>query len=237
VVLPVVGSGLLTSDTAARQVIIVIALAGVAIVALLIAGVAYLNDQRRGARRRAGDDDLYTTTPLAVHDDESRRHARGSEHHAFTGLRIPRWVQAGSLLIALGITWSVAERLRPNDRYAQAITNTARAAGIGRARPDPVETPDDFDLTPDSSPAFAFRVRDWVARNGGGCSGLLEVTKGHPSGWSLSARVHDNRGQLIDSARTRVRELREGEVVEFSFPNADCERIGAWDVRGARPTP
>jgi hypothetical protein len=236
-VLPVVGSGWFASDAPARQVIIVIALAGIAIIALLVAGIAYLNDQRRGTRRRGGYDELYTTTPLPMHEDDLPRHARGAEHHAFTGLRIPRWVQAGSLVIALGITWSVAERLRPNDRYSEAITSTARAAGIGRARTDPEETPEDLDLAPDSNPAFAFRVRDWVTRNGGGCSGRLEVTKGHPSGWSLSARVHDNRGQLIDSARTRVTELREGQVVEFSFPRADCDRIGAWDVRGARPMP
>jgi hypothetical protein len=46
--------------------------------------------------------------------------------------------------------------------------------------------------------------------------------------------VHDDQGQLIDSARTRVATLRAGDVVEFNFPHADCDRIGAWDVHGAR---
>jgi hypothetical protein len=98
----------------------------------------------------------------------------------------------------------------------------------------PEDSPEDLDLSPDSSPAFAFQARDWVDRPGGGCAGRLEVTKGEPNAWSLTARVHDGRGQLIDTARARVASLRAGEVVEFSFPRADCDRIGAWDVRGAR---
>lgn len=235
-VLPALHSGWLAPDGAARQVLIVIGLAAIAIIALLVAGVAHLSEQRRATARR-GDDELFTTTPLPLSRDEAARHARGSEHRAFSGLRIPRWVQAGSLLVALAITYAVAQRLRPNDRYAGTITSSARAAGLGRARPDPEETPEDLDLATDSNPVFAFRVRDWVARDGGGCAGRLEVTKGQPSAWNLTARVHDNRGQLIDTARARVTALREGEVIEFSFPRADCDRIGAWDVRGAKPTP
>ena len=236
-VMPALESGWFVPDGAARQVVIVVTLAAIAIVALLVAGIAYLNDQRRASRRRGDADQLFTTTPLPMPGEEMARQARGSEHHAFTSLRIPRWVQAGSLLVALAITWSVAKRLRPNDRYADVITSSARAAGIGRGRPDPEETPEDLDLTPDANPPFSFRVQDWAARDGGGCAGRLEVTKGHPNPWSLTARVHDNRGQLIDSARTRVASLREGDVVEFLFPRADCDRIGAWDVRGTRSTP
>ena len=236
-VLPAFDSNWFGGSGAGRQVLIVVALAAVAIGALLVAGAAYLNDQRRTGRRRGEDDDLFTTTPLPLSADEIERHSRGSPHHAFTGLRIPRWVQAGSLVVALGITWTVAQRLRPNDQYADAAASRARAIGAGQARPDPEETPEDLDLTPDSNPAFAFRVRDWIARDGGGCAGRLEVTKGQPSPYTLTARVHDNRGQLLDTARARVPTLREGEVVEFSFPRADCDRIGAWDVRGAKASP
>jgi len=234
VVLPSFGSAWFPANSGGRQVMIVIALAGIAIVALLVAGAAYLNNQRAGSRRRHDDDDLFTTTPLPTSGSDSSRAPWGADHHAFTGLRIPRWVQAGSLIVALGITWSVAQRLRPNDPYANALASSARAAGIGRARPDPEETPEDLDLVPDSNSALAFRVRDWVARDGGGCSGRLEATKAQSSPWTLTARVHDSRGQLIDSARTRVDALREGDVVEFSFPRADCDRIGAWDVHGAK---
>ena len=67
--------------------------------------------------------------------------------------------------------------------------------------------------------------------------GRLEVTKGESSSWSLTARVHDDHGQLLDSARTRVSTLRKGDVVEFRFARAACDRIGAWDVRGDRRTP
>src|SRR6185295_11728048 len=133
--------------------------------------------------------------------------------------------------------WVVAQRMSPSDGPMQVAVQTARAAASGRAADDTPDSPEDLDLAPDSSPAFAFRARDWVARTGGGCAGRLEVTKGAPSAWSLTARVHDGKGQLIDTARTRVSQLREGEVVEFSFPRADCDRIGAWDVRGARHTP
>jgi hypothetical protein len=105
-------------------------------------------------------------------------------------------------------------------------------AAVGRDVAD--DSPEDLDLSPDSAPPFSFRVRDWVPRGEGGCAGRLEVTKGEPSAWSLTARVHDGQGQLIDTARASVSGLQEGQVVEFSFPRADCDRIGAWDVRGAR---
>ena len=103
-VVPALESGWFMPDGAARQVVIVVTLAAIAIVALLVAGIAYLNDQRRASRRRGDADQLFTTTPLPMPREEMARQARGSEHHAFTSLRIPRWVQAGSLLVALAIT-------------------------------------------------------------------------------------------------------------------------------------
>ena len=218
-----------------RQTVIVIALAAVAVVALLVAGAAFLNNLRNHPRGIDGEE-VFTATPLAMGED-SGRHARLSAHHAFSTLRIPRWVQAGSLVAALAITWVVAQRLQPAESRLQITGVSARAAAARRSADDAPDSPEDLDLVQDSSPAFAFRVRDWVARAGGGCAGRLEVTKGAPSAWSLTARVHDGKGQLIDTARARVSQLREGEVVEFSFPRADCDRIGAWDVRGARPTP
>ena len=60
------------------------------------------------------------------------------------------------------------------------------------------------------------------------------MIEGESSAWNLTARVHDGRGQVLDSARTRVGTLRQGDVVEFNFARADCDRIGAWDVRGDR---
>lgn len=226
----------LAPNGSGREVVIMTALAAIAVVALLIAGAAFLND----ARHRAGhadDDELFTTTPLPMGKEESARHGRASANHAFSTLRIPRWVQAGSLLAALAITWVVAQRIGPQDARPRMMTESERAAAAGRTPDLTQDSPEDLDLMPDSSPAFAFRVRDWVARSGGGCAGRLEVTKGTPSGWSLTARVHDGKGQLIDTAHARVTGLREGEVVEFTFPRAECDRIGAWDVRGARHLP
>lgn len=205
-----------------RQVVIVIVLAVIAITALLIAGAAHLRAQRHRGRR-PDEDQLFTSTHFG-HE---------SPHHDFTVLRIPRWVQAGSLLVALVITWAVAQRFQPNGR-----TSAAAEERQARASASSVEVgdglPEDLSLTPDSDASFAFQAREWVARRGGGCEGRLVVTKGETSAWSLTARVHDEEGQLIDTAHARVSALRVGDVVEFSFPRADCDRIGAWDVRGAR---
>ena len=210
---------------------IVIVLAVIAIAALLIAGAAFLRDQRQRARL-SSDEQLFTATPIPMARDELARLAREStSHHAFTGLRIPRWVQAGSLLAALVVTWSVAERVAPNSGMSPVKRGTRASASTSDLSE---ASPENLDLTRDSGPTFAFQARDWVTRRGGGCEGQLVVTKGEPNAWTLTARVHDDEGQLIDTAHTRVTALRVGDVVEFNFPRADCDRIGAWDVRGDR---
>jgi len=217
-----------------RLVVIVIVLAVIAVTALLIAGAAFLRDQHQRARL-AGEEPVFTTTPLALSRDERSRFARDSSpHDAFKPLRIPRWVQVGSLLVALVVTWGVAERVSPSSGTPASAQNgttaTASASDLREA------SPENLDLAPDSAPRFALQARDWVSRKGGGCEGQLVVTKGEASAWTLTARVHDDEGQLIDTAHTRVSTLRVGDVVEFNFPRADCDRIGAWDVRGDRQT-
>ena len=215
-----------------RQVVIVVALAVIAVTALLVAGSAFLRDQRQRARS-SGDEELFTTTPLPMGRDEQARFARGSSpHDAFSGLRIPRWVQVGSLLAALVITWSVAQRVSPDSNLRMSGKKKALASASAS---DPGEaSPQDLDLALDEGPTLAFQARDWVTRRGGGCEGQLVVTRGEPNAWMLTARVHDDEGQLLDTAHTRVSALRVGDVVEFNFPRADCDRIGAWDVRGDR---
>ena len=213
--------------------VIVIVLAAIAIIALLVAGSAFLRGERHRARR-SDDEELITTTPFPVANEELGRFSReSSPHHAFSTLRIPRWVQAGSLLAALLITWGVAQRVGPNDAGARSRNEDQRVAAVAAAR-DVADSPEDVDPAQDSNPPFAFQARNWVTPIGGGCAGRLEVTRGDPSAWSLTARVHDRQGRLIDTAHARVTTLRTGDVVEFSFPRADCNRIGAWDVRGAR---
>lgn len=235
VLLPAVGSPWV--DGRGRPVILVIALAVVAIVALLVAAAAHLNGQRHRTRSAIDDEELFTTTPLPLPTEELARLAKQSSRHEFRAFNLPRWVQLGSLIAALGMTWFVAQRLKPGDRSANAASRSiARIGAAERTRDEPSASPEDLDLSPDSAPAFAFRVRDWVERDGG-CAGLLEVTKGEPRSWNLTARVHDGQGQLIDTARARVATLREGDVVEFTFPRAHCDRIGAWDVRGSRRDP
>jgi hypothetical protein len=230
--LPSFNSAWFSQTGVGRQMVILLVLAAIAVLALLIAGSAFLRGERR-SRSAIDDEELFTTTPLPMPQEQLARLAKQSPQHAFTVLRIPRWMQAGSLVVALGITWMVARRLAPGDGVLRGKSDVSGARAAG-ARDVAEDSPEDLDLAADSSPAFAFRVRDWVARDGGGCSGRLEVTKGEPNGWSLVARVHDGKGQLIDTARARVATLREGDVVEFAFPRADCDRIGAWDVRGAR---
>jgi hypothetical protein len=217
---------------AGRQVAIVIGLAIIAIVALLVAAAAHLREQHQRARA-AGDEELFTTTPLPMPREELARLERESPIHGFKQFGVPRWLQAASLLAALVVTWYVAQRVSPGKGKSRQSVEPTPVAGASRDR-DAEESPEDLDLVPDSSSTFVFRVRDWVASSGGGCAGRLEVTKGESNAWTLLARVHDNRGQLIDTARARVPALRQGDVVEFTFPRADCDRIGAWDVSGVR---
>jgi hypothetical protein len=212
--------------------VIVIVLAAIAITALLVAGVAFLRDQRQRGRR-FDDEQVFATTPIPLPRDEFGSLGRESPHHAFSTLRIPRWVQAGSLLVALLITWGVALRVQPNAGIA-APTEERQTRGESSAKDVSDGSPEQSDAASDSAPTFAFQARDWVTRRGGGCEGRLVVTKGEANAWSLTARVHDEDGQLIDTARMSVRALRVGDIVEFNFPRADCDRIGAWDVRGAR---
>ena len=230
VALPSIDSAWFGRTAPDRQVVIVIVLAVIAIAALLVAGAAFLRDQRQ--RGRLSSDELFTTTPLPMARDERASLARESpSHHAFAALRIPRWVQVGSLLVALGVTWSVAQRVGPNAGKSAAkrgMRASANTSDVSEA------SPETLDPTPDSGPTFAFQARDWVTRRGGGCEGQLVVTRGEPNAWTLTARVHDDEGQLIDTAHTRVSALRVGDIVEFNFPRADCDRIGAWDVRGNR---
>ena len=212
--------------------VIVIVLAVIAVTALLVAGSAFLRDQRQRARFSA-DEQLFTTTPLPLGRDEQARFAGASSpHDPFNGLRIPRWVQVGSLLAALVITWVVSQRVAPNSGLRmtgkRGTPAAASASNLSEA------SPEGLGLASGEGPTFAFQARDWVTRRGGGCDGQLVVTQGEPSAWTLTARVHDDEGQLIDTAHTRVSALRVGDVVEFNFPRADCDRIGAWDVRGDR---
>ena len=241
VLLPALDSDWFSRTGGAQPITMLIGLAALAILALLIASAAH-GRGRRDRARRPDDDDLFTTTPLPMAgDDRPGGRRAASPQDAFGGLRLPRWIQVGSLVIALGMTWVVYERIRPDGSGAPSNGDGVRIGGVriggaDRANADIPESPEDLDLSPDSAPAFGLRARDWVVR-GGGCAGMLEVTKGAPSAWSLTARVHDDQGRLIDSARTRVTALRAGELVEFRFPRTACDRIGAWDVRGDRRGP
>ena len=164
-----------------------------------------------------------------------RQEAR-QRRHALAPRRLPPWVQLGSVAVALGITFIAAQRLRTDEPAKDGqpvVTDAGRS--VDRADADD-GSPASLDLAPTSGPPFQFRSRDFIAA-ATGCTGRLEVSKGAPGAWNLTARAHDERGQLVDSAFARVGNLREGEVVEFRFPRASCERIGAWDVSGARRDP
>jgi hypothetical protein len=235
--LPALNSAWLEGRT--RPIALLVGFAIVAILALFVASAALLNDQRHRKRSAIDDEELFTTTPLPMPKEELARLKRQSPH-AFSGVRLPRWLQIGSILAALVVTYAVAQRIQPadgrngTDNRGQLVL---RGGAADRTRGDDTnDSPEDLDLTPASAPAFAFRVREWVASNGG-CAGLMEVTKGEPRSWNLTARVHDGRGQLMDTAHARVSALTEGEVVEFRFPRVACDRIGAWEVRGAPRTP
>ena len=217
-----------------RSILLLVGLAAIAIIALLVAAAAHRRSESRRSRTSIDDAELFTTTPLPMPAEELARLANASSQHAYSSFRLPRWVQLGSLVVALGFTWYVAQRIRPNTGNTPSLGGGRMTIGAAdRSRGDTTDSPEDLDLSPASAPPFSFRARGWVA-SGAGCEGRLEVTKGEASGWHLTARVHDSRGQMIDSARTRVASLRPGDVVEFTFARAACDRIGAWDVRGDR---
>lgn len=232
--LPVLDSGWLDHG-GTRSILLLVGLATVAIVALLIAAAAHRHNESRRSRTSIDDEELFTTTPLPMPTEELARLAKNPPPHAYSSFRLPRWVQLGSLFVALGFTWYVAERIRPNTGNTGSSRDGGRMliGAADRSRDDTTDSPEDLDLSPGSAPPFSFRARDWVA-SGAGCEGRLEVTKGEANAWDLTARVHDSQGQMIDSARTRVASLRQGDVVEFRFARAACDRIGAWDVRGDR---
>jgi len=233
--LPAFDSAWLNQSAAVRPIVMLVGLAVVAIVALLTASAAHRRGQRQRSRR--DEEELFTATPLPLSGD-ARLRRESSQHHAFSALKLPRWLQVGSLVVAMGITWMVSERLRPaNERFTRG-DGTARqgdvtAAGAGRDPGDGQPSPEEAELPPEGAAPFSFRVVEWVPR-GSGCAGRLEVTKGASSAWSLTARVHDDHGRLLDSAQTRVAALEPRNVVEFRFTRAACARIGAWDVRGTR---
>jgi hypothetical protein len=233
VIIPVFDSGLFEGGSA-RTIAVLVALAGIAIFALLVAAAALRSSQGGRRRNSIDDEELFTTTPLPMPKEELARLAKNPPHQAYASLKLPRWVQVGSLFVALGFTYAVAQRMRPNDGRSSDLYGGSRAPSVAadRAGDAVTDSPENLDLSPDSAPPFSFRARDWVA-SGAGCEGRLEVTKGQSNAWNLTARVHDARGQVLDSARTHVASLREGDVVEFTFDRATCERIGAWDVRGA----
>jgi len=241
---PAIDPGLLGLSWRAGPVALLIALGAVAVLALLVAAAAYGHDTRRRSRTAVEDDsDLFTTTPLPMPKEElARMAAEPPPHHAFREHRLPRWVQVGSVVAALVITWVVAGRLRPPDGVARsdadssasAASNSEPTASADPPPAIPVEASYDPDDGDGPTP-FAFRALAWVVTGpASGCTGRLEVTRGTPTGWNLVARVLDDQGGLLDSARARVAGLREGEVVEFTFARATCDRIATWDVRGDR---
>ena len=234
--LPFVDSGLF-GQSGTGAILLLVGLAAVAILALIVASAAHRI--KHSQRRDAGDDEeLFTTTPLPVPKEELARMRATARQGAYRQPTLPRWVQVGSVAVALGLTWYVSQRTDPSGRarapFSDSVRSIASRAGAAdRSRADTDDSPEDLDLSPDSAPPFSFRAGDWIV-NGSGCAGRLVVTKGEPNSWMLTARVHNGVGQLLDTARARVASLHEGDVVEFKFSNASCDQIGAWDVRGAR---
>jgi hypothetical protein len=235
--LPLVDSGWF-GQSGTGAILLLVGLAAIAIVALLVASAAHRikHNQRRDA---VDEEELFTTTPLPLPKEEMARMRAKPPHGAYRQPALPRWVQVGSIIVALGMTWYVARRTGPSGRPKTPFSNSVRpnaspAGAADRAGPETDDSPEDLDLSPDSAPLFSFRAGDWIT-SGAGCTGHLVVTKGEPNAWTLTARVHNGVGQLLDSARARVTSLREGDVVEFKFSRATCDQIGAWDVRGARP--
>jgi len=227
-------------DSGGRPIALIVALAIIAVVSLIVAAAAHSREHPR-TRSAHDESDLFTTTPLPMSQEElarMRKEAKEARRRVSEPGRLPRWLQLGSVLVACGFTYIAAQRLRMDESTeaggveSSTVTEARAADGPAEAVGD---SPESLDQAPDSAP-FSFRAREFVAMNGG-CTGWLEVTKGAPAPLTLTARVHDDRGQLIGTAHARVETLQPGDVVEFRFRRTACDRIGAWDVRGDRRTP
>jgi len=226
-------------DSGGRPIALILGLAVIALVSLIVAAAAHAREHRSRKRSRHDESELFTTTPLPMAKEDlarMRAEVRADRRRASDPRGLPRWVQLGTLIIACAITYATSQRLRTDDSL------TARTPASTRTRDVPVadgsgepvdESPENIDPTSASAPPFAFRARDFVAMSGG-CTGKLEVTRGVSTAWTLTARVHDDRGQLLDTARAHVDLLRSGDVLEFRFRRTPCDQIGAWDVQGAR---
>ena len=226
-------------DAEGRPIAVIVALAIIAVVSLIVAAAAHGREHPR-TRSEHDEADLFTTTPLPMSQEElarMRREAKEARRRVSEPGRLPRWVKLGSVLVACGFTYIAAQRLRVESTETAGVESSTMSEA--RAADGPAElvddSPESLDLAPDSAP-FSFRAREFVAMDGG-CTGRLEVTKGAPAPLTLTARVHDDRGQLIGTARARVETLQPGDVVDFRFRRTACDRIGAWDVRGDRRTP
>lgn len=226
-------------DSGGRPIALIAVLAIIAVVSLIVAAAAHTRQHRSRTRSQHNESELFTATPLPMATEELARmrdEAREDRRRASEPPGLPRWVQVGTLIVACAITYAAAQRLR-TDESPTARTPASTGASDLRVADGPGkpadESPANLDLAPDSSPPFAFRAREFVAMSGG-CTGRLEVTKGARAAWTLTARVHDDRGQLLDSAPARVDVLRSGDVLEFRFRRTSCDRIGAWDVQGIR---
>jgi hypothetical protein len=235
--LPLVDGGWF-GQSGTGTILLLVGLAAVAILALLVASAAHrIKHSKRDDS--INDEELFTTTPLPLPKEELARMRANPPHRAHRTPTLPRWVQVGSVAVALGMTWYVAQRTGPSGRPKMAFSDSvraiaSRAGAADRSGPESDDSPEDLDLVPDSAPPFSFRAGDWIT-SGAGCAGRLVVTKGEPNAWMLTARVHNGVGQLLDTARARVTSLSAGDIVEFKFSRATCDQIGAWDVRGARP--
>src|SRR5688572_23666446 len=131
-----------------RPIVLLIGFAALAILALLIASAAHRRGQHHRTRG-SNDDQLFTATPLPLSNAEiARLRRQPSPQQAFSGLRLPRWLQVGSLAVALGMTWMVSQRIGPDGQRRNNVDNSVRVGGVrlggaDRARADDAESPDD----------------------------------------------------------------------------------------------
>jgi hypothetical protein len=208
-----------------RTLIALAGLVAIALLALLVAAAAHRS--RRRPRRRGS---ARETTPLTYRDPLSpevpgtAREGEIAPELVYDTPRLPRWVQLGSIVVALGLTWTVAQRLRPaSDRASdEPQRTTPSVASADSARPE---------ASSSTGVPFAFRARAWTDE-GAGCRSALEVTEGSSAPYELTLDVHDHGGRLLGRATARVAMLRPGETVEFRLRDVACDRIAAWEVRG-----
>ena len=135
--IPFVDSGVF-SQPGTGAILLLLGLAAIAIIALLIASAAHRIKSSHQRGEATDEEELFTTTPLPIPKEEMARMRANPPHRAYRQHTLPRWVQVGSIAVALGMTWYVSQRTLPSGRPKVPFSDSVRAIASRAGAADPM---------------------------------------------------------------------------------------------------